>query len=378
MDSQKTGAFLKHLRCERNLTQQEVADQLFISPKTVSKWESGQGYPDLQTLQSISIFYRVSIEEILNGNRDQLTVSPDAPIYSFERAQDKSNVIFDAFFYISLAILAIGLAFSLYIFLTELNKEDGFEFIWPISFIIGNTGLYYLGKTIAFKSTNKNKPYIKIIRTNSKIYVKIRSLLLLGLNLLLVEILILQLIKYEYEALFENLRPSKLSDIIFSMALLLIALSIIFAKYISLVKKRDYSDKVYYLGEILIACLVGFFLFSTNYQGEYYLNSLLIFTNSNPGIFTYLGFSLVIIGIIGLILCFFYTKYRVWAILPLVLITIGNFLPYYDLVSKLKTWPSLNYSIIGLVSLFVFIGLDVWSNAKSKQKAQLKGSNNLF
>ena len=41
MDTQKTGEFLRALRKAKGLTQEEVAEQLFLSPKTVSRWESG-------------------------------------------------------------------------------------------------------------------------------------------------------------------------------------------------------------------------------------------------------------------------------------------------------------------------------------------------
>lgn len=47
MDSEKVGKLLAELRKERGLTQREVAQRLHISDKTVSKWETGQGLPDV-------------------------------------------------------------------------------------------------------------------------------------------------------------------------------------------------------------------------------------------------------------------------------------------------------------------------------------------
>ena len=46
MDQIKTGQFIKAVRKERSMTQQELADKLYISEKTVSKWETGKGMPD--------------------------------------------------------------------------------------------------------------------------------------------------------------------------------------------------------------------------------------------------------------------------------------------------------------------------------------------
>ena len=46
MDQEKIGLFIKQLRNEKNLTQQELADKLSVSFKTISKWECGKGLPE--------------------------------------------------------------------------------------------------------------------------------------------------------------------------------------------------------------------------------------------------------------------------------------------------------------------------------------------
>lgn len=69
MDAIKTGGFLAALRKSRGYTQQEVADQLNISNKTVSKWEQGGGYPDITLLPVLSELYEVTVDEILAGGR---------------------------------------------------------------------------------------------------------------------------------------------------------------------------------------------------------------------------------------------------------------------------------------------------------------------
>ena len=50
MDQQKIGAFLKELRKEKNITQEQLADEMRVSRRTVSRWETGSNMPDLDIL----------------------------------------------------------------------------------------------------------------------------------------------------------------------------------------------------------------------------------------------------------------------------------------------------------------------------------------
>lgn len=70
MDSKKIGAFLKRLRSEKGITQEQLAEILGVSGRTVSRWETGNNLPDLSILVQISEFYDVEIKEIFNGERN--------------------------------------------------------------------------------------------------------------------------------------------------------------------------------------------------------------------------------------------------------------------------------------------------------------------
>jgi len=59
---------LQELRRQKGLTQEELAAQLFVSRAAVSKWESGRGYPGIDSLKSISKFFSVSIDALLSGD----------------------------------------------------------------------------------------------------------------------------------------------------------------------------------------------------------------------------------------------------------------------------------------------------------------------
>ena len=69
MDQKKIGAFLKALRKEKELTQEELAQHLHVSGRTVSRWETGSNMPDISLLIEIAEFYDVSIPEIVAGER---------------------------------------------------------------------------------------------------------------------------------------------------------------------------------------------------------------------------------------------------------------------------------------------------------------------
>lgn len=67
VDSRRTGEFLAALRKARGYTQQEVADQLHITNRAVSKWESGAGLPEIGLLPAVAELYGVTVDEILAG-----------------------------------------------------------------------------------------------------------------------------------------------------------------------------------------------------------------------------------------------------------------------------------------------------------------------
>lgn len=70
MNQQRIGAFLKELRKEKEITQEQFAETINVSTRTVSRWETGVNLPDISLLVDISVFYDVSIMEIINGERE--------------------------------------------------------------------------------------------------------------------------------------------------------------------------------------------------------------------------------------------------------------------------------------------------------------------
>ncbi|MFJ7679683.1 helix-turn-helix domain-containing protein [Peribacillus sp. NPDC097198] len=67
MDSSKVGHLILRLRREKGFTQKELADRMNLSDRTISKWERGQGCPDISLLPELSSLLGVNIEHILEG-----------------------------------------------------------------------------------------------------------------------------------------------------------------------------------------------------------------------------------------------------------------------------------------------------------------------
>ena len=72
-DTYVTGAVIKRLREKKNLTQEELAQKIFVTSKAVSKWETGRGFPDISLLEPLAKALGISIIELLSGDYIQNT-----------------------------------------------------------------------------------------------------------------------------------------------------------------------------------------------------------------------------------------------------------------------------------------------------------------
>lgn len=69
MNQIKIGEFLKELRKEKGLTQEQLAEQFNVSRRSVSRWETGNNMPDLSMLITLAEYYEVDVKEIIDGKR---------------------------------------------------------------------------------------------------------------------------------------------------------------------------------------------------------------------------------------------------------------------------------------------------------------------
>ena len=78
---------LQALRKQKNITQQELADSLHVSRTAVSKWESGRGYPNIDSLKDIAVYFSVTIDDLLASN-EVLRIAENEQDEKRERFQD--------------------------------------------------------------------------------------------------------------------------------------------------------------------------------------------------------------------------------------------------------------------------------------------------
>ncbi|MBQ7535082.1 MAG: helix-turn-helix domain-containing protein [Stomatobaculum sp.] len=68
MDKYVTGAVIRKLRENKKMTQEELAEKIYVSSKAVSKWETGQGFPDISLIEPLAKALGISVIELLSGN----------------------------------------------------------------------------------------------------------------------------------------------------------------------------------------------------------------------------------------------------------------------------------------------------------------------
>ena len=115
----KKGAFLKQLRKEKNMTQEQLGERIGVTNKTVSRWETGNYMPPVECLELLSNIYQISINEILAGERladEKIKEIADENIASVLGELQKENQKFENRMLVVLAIttfLTIAILFML-------------------------------------------------------------------------------------------------------------------------------------------------------------------------------------------------------------------------------------------------------------------------
>ncbi len=91
MNQIKIGEFLKELRKEKGLTQEELAEQFHVSRRSVSRWETGNNMPDLDTLIELSDYYEIDLRELLEGERKSEKMNEELKEAVLKVAEYSSN-----------------------------------------------------------------------------------------------------------------------------------------------------------------------------------------------------------------------------------------------------------------------------------------------
>lgn len=146
------GKHLKTLREKNNLTQEQLADKLFVSRSNVSKWERNISLPDAETLLELSKIFNVSVDDILLGNNKNDS-SGVLNIYKQIEKQKKIMLI------ICVSSIIIILLFLIYYFLSFYNSNK-------IFLVNGYGNESYFNNGIIIYT--KEKEYLSLGKINSK------------------------------------------------------------------------------------------------------------------------------------------------------------------------------------------------------------------
>lgn len=110
MDSKKVGSFIASMRKQKSLTQKELAEKLNVTNKAISKWETGNGYPEITIVPKLAKVLGVTTAELLNGelnvnmvsdNDDAATIINETVKYYDKDRMKKGNIIIAIIFIIS-------------------------------------------------------------------------------------------------------------------------------------------------------------------------------------------------------------------------------------------------------------------------------------
>ena len=125
---------LQELRKQKGLTQEELAEALYVSRAAVSKWESGRGYPNIDSLKEISRFFSVTIDDLLSGS-EILTIAE-------EDQKQKNSLLLDLVFGL------LDLSVSIFLFLPLFGQREH-DTVYEVSLLaLSNIAPYLMGAYI--------------------------------------------------------------------------------------------------------------------------------------------------------------------------------------------------------------------------------------
>lgn len=399
MQELKIADFLQTLRKAHGYTQQEVADHLHISNKTISKWETGQALPDILSLKALAELYDVTVDEILNGQKDfKESPKKDKAINNLLTANVGKKLNF--YLLISGIVFLIGLLIDLV--LSSFNYDlVGFF----INFFIVGIGIiiYFLPYILINKEDLEYATSTKLRNNNILTSIVGGSLLLSYLTLFAYQYLIFLAIiigigfsLIAYYALIKNPGSSKLIKAKIIILLLVCSINfyniffylfapldniltkellgpIIYARFIVLfiiciivTIVRKFKSIIPSITTLMIGCSFIIFLYRVSDSSVF-----LVYYFANPTILVVLGLTLFIIDCIlinyrrdnSATKCI-QTKYLKHIIkgsnilASLLTITFGIcyfFVPYINASSNVFVYYNLNtfYSILIFLALFV-------------------------
>lgn len=358
MDQIKIGEFLKTLRKEKNLTQQEAADALYVSQKTISRWETGEGMPDISAIQEIAMFYGVSVDELLNGERkSEIKNNVDYKKYNDERKKEKIQKKINSYFLTCLGMVVFTLVIMILLttILQNLEKpiyiEDAAILIINLSILV-SIGIYIYGNyDIKSNMDEITESLRKTVKKKNSIFSDVMALLVL------LEI-----------SIFYSINTNGILPKLAIFILLLLSYYFLKSYFVendsfNFKNLNKQIQKIMLVCEILIIILIfNFVAKNISFVPDDYLNINLLFSTEivRKYVFRIISIIIILATYVGLILVRMKKKY-IFSY-PLLLLGIsGNALIFCDVFITWNdnTMKSLEISQIGIFLILYYLSLNI-------------------
>ena len=159
---------LQQLRKRKGMTQEELAEVLYVSRTAVSKWESGRGYPNIDSLKAIATFFHVTIDELLSGD-ELLTLAQEERQQSERRQRNLVYGLLDVSSALLLFLPFFGQEAEGSIRSVSLLSLTGAPGYLKAAYLLVVTGMILLG-------------LLMLVLQNTNLWPKSKVVLSLGLN----------------------------------------------------------------------------------------------------------------------------------------------------------------------------------------------------
>ncbi|MDD6795639.1 MAG: helix-turn-helix transcriptional regulator [Clostridiaceae bacterium] len=130
---------LQQLRKQKNLTQEQLAEKLYVSRTAISKWESGKGYPSIESLKCISKFFKITIDELLSGE-ELISIAETESKTNLEKVYNLIYGILDVMVISFIFLPLYGQKINDYIYSVSLfdynDTSNNIKLIYYITFIV--------------------------------------------------------------------------------------------------------------------------------------------------------------------------------------------------------------------------------------------------
>lgn len=172
MNTKEIANNIKNLRIKRNITQEELAEKLFVTRQAISRWEVGKSIPDYDTLLKLCDYYQISIEELLFNKKN---IKEDLIIKKYIEITYSTNKLKRIKNFLVILLLAIMIIFSVLFTVLNYNKNKFYElsyqndsFTCQNGFIsTSNKYIYFKPCEFVFKNSDEEVKEISFYEYNS-------------------------------------------------------------------------------------------------------------------------------------------------------------------------------------------------------------------